>query len=77
MQRRLGNIIVGYTRERKPVYARDLEADGLMTVLLKDALAPNLVQTLKTTRLYSRRSVRQYSSWLQFCYGNTSGFEVS
>ena len=49
MQRRLGNIIVGYTRERKPVYARDLEADGAMTVLLKDALAPNLVQTWKTT----------------------------
>ena len=47
MQRRLGNIIVGYTRERKPVYARDLEADGAMTVLLKDALAPNLVQTLE------------------------------
>ena len=47
MQRRLGNIIVGYTRTRKPVYARELEADGAMTVLLKDALAPNLVQTLE------------------------------
>ena len=47
MQRRLGNIIVGYTRARKPVYARELEADGSMTVLLKDALAPNLVQTLE------------------------------
>ena len=47
MQRRLGNIIVGYTRARKPVYARELEADGAMTVLLKDALAPNLVQTLE------------------------------
>jgi formate--tetrahydrofolate ligase len=47
MRRRLGNIIVGYTRERKPVYARELEADGAMTVLLKDALAPNLVQTLE------------------------------
>jgi formate--tetrahydrofolate ligase len=47
LKRRLGNIIVGYTRERKPVYARDLEADGAMTVLLKDALAPNLVQTLE------------------------------
>jgi formate--tetrahydrofolate ligase len=47
MQRRLGNIIVGYTRDRKPVYARELEADGAMTVLLKDALAPNLVQTLE------------------------------
>ena len=47
MKRRLGAIIVGYTRERKPVYARQLEADGAMTVLLKDALAPNLVQTLE------------------------------
>ena len=47
MRRRLGNIIVGYTRARKPVYARELEADGAMTVLLKDALAPNLVQTLE------------------------------
>ncbi len=47
MRRRLGNIVVGYTRDRKPVYARDLEADGAMTVLLKDALAPNLVQTLE------------------------------
>jgi formate--tetrahydrofolate ligase len=47
MKRRLGAIIVGYTRERKPVYAREIEADGAMTVLLKDALAPNLVQTLE------------------------------
>ncbi len=47
MRRRLGNIIAGYTRARKPVYARELEADGAMTVLLKDALAPNLVQTLE------------------------------
>ncbi len=47
LKRRLGNIIVGYTRDRKPVYARDLEADGSMTVLLKDAVAPNLVQTLE------------------------------
>jgi formate--tetrahydrofolate ligase len=47
MRRRLGQIIVGYTREKKPVYARDLKAEGAMTVLLKDALAPNLVQTLE------------------------------
>src|SRR6201991_3100579 len=44
---RLGNIIVAYTRDRKPVYARDLKAHGAMTVLLKQALAPNLVQTLE------------------------------
>jgi formate--tetrahydrofolate ligase len=46
LERRLGNIIIGYTREKKPITARDLEASGAMTVLLKDALMPNLVQTL-------------------------------
>lgn len=44
---RLGNIIIGYTRERKPIRARDLDAHGAMTVLLKDAFKPNLVQTLE------------------------------
>src|SRR5262245_29044191 len=44
---RLGNIVVGYTRDKKPIYARDLKAEGPMTVLLKDAIAPNLVQTLE------------------------------
>ncbi len=47
LQERLGNIVVGYTRERKPIHARDLKAEGPMTVLLKDALMPNLVQTLE------------------------------
>ena len=47
LKKRLGNIVVGYTREQKPVFARDLQAHGAMTVLLKDALAPNLVQTLE------------------------------
>ncbi|MCX7150998.1 MAG: formate--tetrahydrofolate ligase [Proteobacteria bacterium] len=47
MKKRLGNIVIGYTRDQKPVYARDLQAHGAMTVLLKDALAPNLVQTLE------------------------------
>jgi formate--tetrahydrofolate ligase len=47
LKSRLGNIVVAYTREQKPVYARDLQAHGAMTVLLKDALAPNLVQTLE------------------------------
>ena len=44
---RLGKIVVAYTRDRKPVLARDLEAPGAMAVLLRDALAPNLVQTLE------------------------------
>ena len=49
LKQRLGNIVVAYTREQKPVYARDLDAQGAMTVLLRDALAPNLVQTLENT----------------------------
>ena len=47
LTQRLGNIIVGYTRDKKPIYARDLKAEGPMTVLLKDAIAPNVVQTLE------------------------------
>jgi len=47
LKERLGKIVVGYTREQKPILARDLKAHGAMTVLLKDALSPNLVQTLE------------------------------
>ncbi len=47
LQKRLGDIIVAYTRAREPIYARDIKADGAMTVLLKDAMQPNLVQTLE------------------------------
>src|SRR5690606_21621742 len=47
LERRLGNIVVGYTRDRKPVTASELKAPGAMTVLLKNALMPNLVQTLE------------------------------
>ncbi|MBI3042836.1 MAG: formate--tetrahydrofolate ligase [Betaproteobacteria bacterium] len=47
LKTRLGNIVVGYTRDQRPVRARDLKVHGAMTVLLKDALAPNLVQTLE------------------------------
>ena len=47
LEKRLGDIIVAYRRDRSPVYARDLKADGAMTVLLKDAMQPNLVQTLE------------------------------
>ena len=47
LKNRLGNIVVGYTRDRKPVRASDLKAHGGMTVLLKEALAPNLVQTME------------------------------
>jgi formate--tetrahydrofolate ligase len=49
LKKRLGNIVAAYTRERKPIRAGDLNAHGAMTVLLKEALAPNLVQTLEGT----------------------------
>jgi len=47
LQKRIGDIIVAYRRDRSPVYARDLKADGAMAVVLKDAMQPNLVQTLE------------------------------
>ena len=49
LKRRLGNIIIGYNEENKPVTAKDLKAEGSLTVLLKDAIKPNLVQTLEHT----------------------------
>lgn len=49
LKARLGEIVIGYTRERQPVRARDLDAHGAMAALLRDALAPNLVQTLEHT----------------------------
>jgi formate--tetrahydrofolate ligase len=49
LKERLGDIVVGYTRDRQPVRARDLGAHGAMTAVLRDALAPNLVQTLENT----------------------------
>lgn len=49
LKRRLGNILVAYTYDGAPVYCKDIQADGAMTVLLKDAIKPNLVQTLENT----------------------------
>ena len=49
LKEKLGNIIVGYNKQEQPIYARELNAQGAMTVLLKDALKPNLVQTLEHT----------------------------
>lgn len=47
LKKRLGNIFIGYTYDNKPIFARDLKAEGAMTVLMKDAIKPNLVQTLE------------------------------
>jgi formate--tetrahydrofolate ligase len=52
LERRLGNIIVGYTRDKTPIRAREVKADGAMSVLLKDALMPNLVQTLENNPVF-------------------------
>ncbi len=49
LKEKLGNIIIGYNSNKKPIYAKDLKAEGAMTVLLKDAIKPNLVQTLEHT----------------------------
>lgn len=49
LRTRIGNIIIGYNNEDKPIYAKDLKAEGALTVLLKDAINPNLVQTLEHT----------------------------
>ena len=49
LKERLGNILVAYTRSGSPVYARDIKAAGAMTALLKDAIKPNLVQTIEHT----------------------------
>lgn len=47
LKNRLGNIFIGYTYDKEPIYAKDLKAEGAMTVLLKDAIKPNLVQTIE------------------------------
>ncbi len=47
LEEKIGNITIGYTRDKKPVYAKDLNAHGAMTVLLKDAIKPNITQTLE------------------------------
>ena len=49
LKRRLGNILIGYNKDDKPIYAKDLKAEGAMTALLKDAFNPNIVQTLEKT----------------------------
>lgn len=49
LKQRLGNIIIGYSKDEEPIFAKDLKAEGAMAVLLKDAINPNLVQTLEHT----------------------------
>ena len=77
LKERLAGIIVGYTYDGKPVTAGDLQAEGAMAALLKDALKPNLVQTLEDTpALGARRALCQYRPRLQFRYGHQDGAEA-
>jgi len=66
LQKRLGDMIVAYRRDRSPVFARDIKADGAMTVLLKDAMQPNLVQTLENNPAFvrARWPICQYRPWV-------------
>ena len=74
---RLGRIVVAETRDRKPVTARDLSADGAMSVLLKEALSPNLVQTIEgNPGLRPWRSVRQHRPRLQLGGGDPGRAEA-
>ncbi len=64
-EKRLGDIIIGYTRDKKPVRARDVKGDGAMTVLLKDALMPNMVQTLENNPVFIHGGpFCEYRAWL-------------
>ena len=54
LKERLGKILIAYTYDGKPVYAKDIKADGAMTALLKDAINPNLVQTIEGTPAINR-----------------------
>ena len=62
LKKRLGRIVVGYTREREPVTAADLKAEGALTAILKDALSPNLVQTLEGTPSFVHGSTSERSA---------------
>ena len=71
LERRLGRIIVGYRRDRTPVTASEIKGHGPMTVLLKDAIAPNLVQTLENNpATCPRRAICKYCARLQLGNGN-------
>ena len=76
MKERLRNIIVGYDTDDQPVTAGQLKAEGAMAVLLKDALKPNLVQTLEHTPPLFTEALCQYCSWMQQPYSHQDGYEA-
>lgn len=74
LKNRLGNIFIGYTFDKKPIYARDLHAHGAMAALLKDAIKPNLVQTLEgNPGHHTWWSVRKYRPRDQLNHRNPYG----
>ena len=74
LEKRLGDIIVAYRRDKAPVYCRDIKADGAMTVLLKDAMQPNLVQTLENNPAFVHGGpFRQHRPWLQLGHRHQDG----
>lgn len=65
LKEKIGNIVIGYNKKSKEIKVKDLKAEGAMTVLLKDAIKPNLVQTLENTpALIHRWTFCKYCSWL-------------
>ena len=68
LRSRVDRLIIGYTYDRKQVTVKDLGITGSVLVVLKDAMKPNLVQTLKTIRFWSTGTVCEYCSRLQFDY---------
>ena len=74
LNERLGRLLIGWTFDKRPVYARDIKAQGAMTALLKDAMMPNLVQTSGAhPRADTRRPVRQHRARLQLVYRHRHG----
>ena len=71
LKRRLGNIFIGYTFDKKPIFARDLKVNGAMAALLKDAIKPNLVQTLEGTPAFIHGGpFCKYSAGYKYCNCN-------
>lgn len=73
LRRRIENILLGFTYDNKPFTVKDLGVAGAITVLLKDALSPNLVQTTEHTAAFVHGAVCQYRSRLQLYSGNQDG----
>ena len=77
LKKRLANIVIGYTHDDRPVTAGQLKAEGAMAALLKDAINPNLVQTLEHTPAFvARRTFCQHCPRLQFAHRDENGYET-